>query len=222
MTPAGEAQRACLRAVAFDLDGTLADDVRLTFDAFRYGCLPFVGRALGDEEISAHFGPTQEGIAAALAPGHGEECAARFHEFFAARFADYVRPLVGIERLLEELDRQALRSAIVTGAGEASVAVTLRHLELAKSVELVLTGRAEGSCKREQLVGLAQKWGLRPAEVAYVGDAASDMRVAREAGMLPWGAAWAGVDDADALRQAGAEQVFATPDALRLWLGARA
>jgi phosphoglycolate phosphatase-like HAD superfamily hydrolase len=207
-----------LRAVAFDLDGTLADDVPLTFDAFRYACRPYLGRELTNGEIAAQFGPTQEGIAAALAPGHGGECVARFLDFFETRFDQYVQPLDGIGVLLADIRRRGLHSAIVTGAGESSVQITVAKLRLQTSVERVLTGRPQGSRKHEQLLELATTWRCRAGQIAYVGDAASDMIVARDVGALPLGAAWNASSDGEALRRAGAREVFATPDALGAWL----
>lgn len=208
-----------LRAIAFDLDGTLADNLPLTFAAFRYACQPFVGRELSDAEIGARFGPSQEGIVRALAPNDERECLARFHEFFETRFSDYVKPISGINPLLVGAHRQGLRTAIVTGAGEHTVAVTLAALGLETSVERVLVGHAQGSRKQDQLAELVTQWHCRPQAVAYVGDSPSDMVAARETGVLALGAGWLATADRQALRAAEASAVFASPWALLDWLG---
>jgi phosphoglycolate phosphatase-like HAD superfamily hydrolase len=208
-----------LRAVAFDLDGTLADDLPLTFAAFRFACLPVLGRELSDAEINEQFGPAQEGIIRALVPSHRQECFARFLEFFETRFDACVKPLPGIDELLAAVRRQGLRTAVVSGAGEHPVAIALTKLGLTASFDHVLVGHPDGSCKVDQLGELAEAWRCRPWEIAYVGDAPSDMVVARDAGAVPLGAAWAVATDSEALRDAGARAVFASPRALHDWLG---
>jgi phosphoglycolate phosphatase-like HAD superfamily hydrolase len=209
---------AGLRAVAFDLDGTLADDLPLTFAAFRYACLPFRGRELSDREISEQFSPSQEGIARVLAPDHWQECLARFLDFFETRFGEYVKPIPGVDALLATVRQMGLQSAIVTGAGERTVAVTLTRLGLEGGVDRVLVGHPQGSRKEAQLDELAKRRHRRPEEIAYVGDAPSDMVAAQTVGVLPLGAAWAATADAAALREAGACAVFASPGALREYL----
>jgi phosphoglycolate phosphatase-like HAD superfamily hydrolase len=209
---------AGLRAVAFDLDGTLADDLPLTFAAFRHACLPFQGRELSDREISEQFGPSQEGIARVLAPDHWQECLSRFLNFFETRFGEYVEPIPGVDALLATVRQMGLQSAIVTGAGERTVSITLARLGLGGHVDRVLVGHAQGSRKEEQLCKLASGWHCLPQEIAYVGDAPSDMVAAQTVGVLPLGAAWAATADAAALHEAGACEAFASPGALREYL----
>jgi phosphoglycolate phosphatase-like HAD superfamily hydrolase len=58
-----------IRAVIFDLDGTLADTLPLCIQAFRASVQPLIHRCPSDEEIVATFGPSEEGTIMALAPG---------------------------------------------------------------------------------------------------------------------------------------------------------
>jgi beta-phosphoglucomutase-like phosphatase (HAD superfamily) len=62
-----------IKAVIFDLDGTLANTLPLCIQAFRESLQPLIQRYLSDEEIIATFGPSEEGTIMALAPDYYDE-----------------------------------------------------------------------------------------------------------------------------------------------------
>lgn len=57
-----------LKAVLFDLGGTIGNTLPLCITAFRESIEPLAGRSLTDEEIVATFGPSEEGTIAVLLP----------------------------------------------------------------------------------------------------------------------------------------------------------
>ncbi|HXS57064.1 MAG TPA: HAD hydrolase-like protein, partial [Hanamia sp.] len=59
-----------IKAVIFDLDGTLANTLPLCIRAFRKSIEPLINRSVSDAEIVATFGPSEEGTIMALAPDH--------------------------------------------------------------------------------------------------------------------------------------------------------
>jgi len=63
-------------------------------------------------------------------------------------------------------------------------------------------------------------WGVQRDECAYLGDSDVDMDTARRAGVVACGAAW-GFRGAEELRESGADEVFADADAFRRWLEQR-
>ena len=86
-------------AVIFDLDGTVVDSHRYTFDAFRYAVAPFVPPP-DDAAIFAAFGPAEHHILARLLPSDAVETAyGRLHEFYATHVGTigvhpHLRPLL--------------------------------------------------------------------------------------------------------------------------------
>ncbi len=46
-----------IKAVIFDLDGTLADTLPLCIQAFRQSVEPLIKRSISDDDIIATFGP---------------------------------------------------------------------------------------------------------------------------------------------------------------------
>jgi pyrophosphatase PpaX len=60
--------------IIFDLDGTLADTLPVCFDAYRLAFAKYVARAWTDDQISALFGPSEEGVIRQVVPTRAEEC----------------------------------------------------------------------------------------------------------------------------------------------------
>lgn len=210
-----------LRAVVFDLDGTLANTLGLNISSFQQAFLRTTGRRFSAREICDLCGASQEGMAKSVAGDRWRERLAGFYEFFEAHFDEQATPYAGIDELLAFVDGSGLETAIVTGAGRRCVELTLRRLGLAARIRRVEIGSERGPRKPQQLTLLATAWGIAPARVAYVGDFPADMIAAGAAGVQALGAAWDPGADAAALRDAGAAAVFASPLELRAWLEPR-
>jgi phosphoglycolate phosphatase-like HAD superfamily hydrolase len=87
--------------------------------------------------------------------------------------------------------------------------------------DAVETGSAAGGTKPLAIRKLAAKWGLAPSQLAYVGDAPSDMEAANEVGALAVGAAWAATSNARALQESGADVLFDSVEKFTDWLRER-
>jgi phosphoglycolate phosphatase-like HAD superfamily hydrolase len=212
---------APLRAVAFDLDGTLANTLGLNVAAFQHAFLATTGRRYSDQEVRELCGPTQEGVIRGVTSQRWRECLALFHEFFEGHYDQLARPYPGVAELLAWIARRGLPTAIVTGAGRRCADFTVSKLGLERFIGCIETGGNEGSRKPEQLARLAGEWRIAPAQLAFVGDFLSDVTAARAAGVLPVGAAWDAAADPAALRAAGAVVVCAAPGDLHRWLAGK-
>jgi phosphoglycolate phosphatase-like HAD superfamily hydrolase len=211
-----------LQAIAFDLDGTLANTLALNIAAFQHAFLAATGRRFSAQEVCELCGASQEGVVRRVVPEGWRECLAAFHEYFEAHYDEQAVPYDGIAELLASVERRGLATAIVTGAGRRCVDLTLANLGLTTRFGCVITGSPSGPRKPEQLAELVAGWGVAACRVAYVGDFASDMKAAQAAGVVALGAAWDRGADAAALRAAGALAVFASVGELRDWLSPRA
>lgn len=176
--------------VIFDLDGTLADTLPVCFVAFRRTMEAFTDRQFTDEEIMSHFGPSEEGIFQRLVPDRWEACLRVYLEIYEQEHLRAARLFPGIEEVLRRLRRRGMPLAIVTGKGLHSAAISIRHLGLARYIDVLETGGPEGSIKPQAIRRVLARWAVLPERVAYVGDAASDMEEAKAAGLIPLGAAW--------------------------------
>jgi len=62
-------------------------------------------------------------------------------------------------------------------------------------------------------LAIAELWGLKPSEIAFIGDSEADMHTALTAGMLPIGVAW-GFRSVSQLLASGAKHILQSPEEL--------
>lgn len=209
-----------LRGCIFDLDGTLGNTLPVCYQAFRRAFVKYLGRHFADDEIRALFGPSEEGICQQLVPDQWEACLQTYLEIYDEVHAQYAQPFPGIEDALQLLKQCGVPLAIVTAKGCHSAAISLRHLGLAHYFDAVETGSAEGAVKPAFIRKVLAQWSALPCQVAYVGDATYDMEAAREAGVIPLGAAWAATADADRLESLSPRATFRSVESFIQWIEA--
>jgi phosphoglycolate phosphatase len=231
-----------IRAVLFDLDGTLLDtlaDVGTAANASLKECgfaeypMPAYRMLLG--------GGAWRLFHDALPPSDRSEAnidraIAAFKRHYDRNWNETTRPYAGIPELVAELCRRGLvltvlsnkpheftRACIAAHFPTSPPATTTwpNHPTLGEPIgpfRIVLGQRAEVPPKPDPAgaIEIATALGLEPSEILYLGDTSIDMQTAREAGMHPIGVLW-GFRDREELAGAGAETVIAEPlELLRL------
>lgn len=207
-----------LKGILFDLDGTLTDTLPLCHAAFIEVFQQFTGRTYTAAEIHALFGPSEEGVIKRVVPDQWEECLAAYLQVYEREHPRLACIFPGVKVMLDRLREDSVRLAIVSSKGGGSGTITLRLLGLEHYAEAVHWGTPEGGRKPAAIREVLQKWEYSPAQAAYVGDAPSDMRAARDVGVLGLGAAWSNGVDPERLRESGAVRAFRSPAELDAWL----
>jgi phosphoglycolate phosphatase/pyrophosphatase PpaX len=191
----------------FDVDGTLADSLPVCLAAFREAIRASTGRE-----------PTEEGMIQRLVPGDWKACLDIYLEAYRRALAQRPTSLPAMAAALERLRGRGLSLGVVTGKGLRSALLTLDHLGLARYFDMVEAGSPEGNVKPASIRQALARWGLRAGRVAYIGDSASDIHAAREAGVVPLGAAWVPTTDGAALRAAAPLETFDTVTGFIRWI----
>jgi phosphoglycolate phosphatase-like HAD superfamily hydrolase len=208
-----------VRGILFDLDGTLADTLPVSFAAFRAVLRAATGRTLTNAEILGRFGPSERGVFAGLLPErHVDAAYVAFLERYRREHRRCRRPFDGIVGALEELRTAGMRMAVVTGKGPDSAAISLDTLGLTPYFEFVEAGSDEGAAKPACMRRVLDAWGLPASEAVAIGDSPSDARAAAEAGVAAFGAAWAPHVVPERLRSAGVAELFHRVDEWTSWL----
>lgn len=207
-----------IRAVCFDLDGTLADTLPVVYSAFQHVTQRFFGGTYSEEEIARLFGPSDEGIIRRLLPRNQREDGIReFHVAYEKAHAACKTPYEGIDAALALLKKKRVLLAVVTGKGAVSANFSLQKLGLTGYFDLVECGSVSGDNKVSTLRRILRDWELSPNELAYVGDSVSDMLDAKKAGVIALGAGWGNGSNLNQLKQY-ATKVFPTVSSFIDWI----
>ena len=211
-----------IRGIIFDLDGTLGDTLPLCVRAFRASIEPLTSRSLGDAEIIATFGPSEEGTIRQLVPDHYEQALAAYLHHYDAMHDLCPAPFPGIPELLQFLKSNGIRIAMVTGKGPHSTVISLERFGLTSFFEFVETGSPSGPVKAAGIAAVLDRWkDLSPDDVIYVGDAPSDITASRKAGIAVIGAAWAPTAEPEQLKAMQPDELFFTVREFREWVGSK-
>ena len=213
-----------LRAVLFDLDGTLADTAhdliaavnRVVVEESRppvpaSALRPLVskgGRAL----LACAFADLSEDAREALLP--------RFLAAYAEALAVHTRPFDGIEPLLADIEARGWPWGIVTNKPEGLAVGVVEGLGWSTRSKALVGGDTLPVKKPapEPLWLAASRLGVAPEACLYVGDDARDIEAARAAGMPSVAALWGYREAHEEPQSWGATVDCLDAAALRHWL----
>lgn len=193
-----------IRAVLFDLDGTLVDTApdlgyALNLQRARHGLAP-----LDDAIIRPQASHGARGL---LSVGFGlhpdDPSFASMREEFLKLYADNIchhsRPFPGILDLLAEIEARQLKWGVVTNKPAVFTEPLMSILELAERAACIVSG---DTCPQPKphpapMLAAAELCGAQPEQCLYLGDAERDIQAARAANMPALVAAWGYLDATD-------------------------
>lgn len=204
-----------IRAVLFDLDGTLTNTLEDIADAMNRA-LRLHG--LPEWPVDAYRYLVGDGAKklAERAVRARQELALSVQKEYQAYYQEHTRvktkPYDGVPELLRTLQARGVPMAVFSNKPDADTKNVVAHFfpDIAFSV---VRGQMEGVPVKPDPTGAlaaAEALGVSPADVLYLGDTSTDMCCARHAGMRPIGVLW-GFRAEDELRQNGAEYVISHP-----------
>lgn len=215
-----------VRAVLFDLDGTLADtapDLAGALNRLR------AERDLPPMAESVTRPLTSSGARGMLRAGFGiapgapdyEPMKRRFLDLYGAHLCEATRLFPGMPALLHELEARDIVWGIVTNKTTRFTLPLVAALNLHSRAACVVSGDTAARPKPapDPLFYAARVISLPPGECVYVGDDLRDIEAARAAGMGALAAAWGYLGDAGPPETWGADAVIATPVDLLRFLG---
>jgi phosphoglycolate phosphatase len=215
-----------IRAVLFDLDGTLVDsapDLAQAANGLRaeHGLPP-----LPYERLRPMVGAGARGmIGAAFGVAPGEQGFEDLRDAFLLRYEqgllDRTAVFAGMQPVLEALERQPMAWGIVTNKAGRYTRPLVEGLGLHRRAAVVIAGDTTPHSKPhpEPLFEAARRMGFGPAECVYVGDDLRDVQAGRSAGMATLVAAWGYLGQSEPIDAWGADAVIEYPSALLTWLG---
>lgn len=182
-----------LRCVIFDMDGTLTQTNQLIFDSFNYIASIYEGKKYSEAEITAMFGPPEQGALQAIV---GKEKIAgameEYLEFYGTNHDALARLYPGIKDVLVDLKKRGTSVALFTGKGIETTTITLNKFGLTPYFDYVVTGSDVQSYKpsAEGIRKILKHFGLQVDEVLMVGDSVGDVKASHEAGVKVAAVLW--------------------------------
>ncbi len=208
-----------IKGVIFDLDGTIANTLPLCIAAFRKTMEPLTKHPLTDDDITAMFGPTEEGTIRSLVPSYYNQAISDFHKNYAELHSMCPEPFKGITELLIELRNKGVKLAMVTGKGPRSANISLDQFGYNHYFERLETGSPDGPNKPAGLMNILNEWhDLTRDEVIYVGDAPSDIIACREVNLPIISACWAETAQPSKIEKLNPNHIFYDVPAFSRWL----
>ena len=178
-----------LRAVLFDLDGTVLDTAP---DFHRILNVMLAERGREPLPYSAVRPNVSHGAGRVVRAGFPDadeqqfaDLQRHFLDHYRAGLSVETRMFDGMDRVLEELNARGLHAGIVTNKAAWLTEPLLEEMGLRQSFSCVVSGDTVAERKPHPLPMLhaAKLTGVDPGECIYVGDAERDIQAAHRAGM---------------------------------------
>lgn len=212
------------RTVLFDLDGTLVDTTDLILQSFAFTFAAHLpGRLPSREDLVATFGRSLPAALAEMAVQNGAPDPERFAAAMLATYRAFqhehhdrlIRPFDDIVSTLETLRQRGHALGVVTSKMEqfARRGLALFHLEQYFPVAVFHDDVVKHKPDPEPLLLAADRVGVAPEQVIYVGDSTHDIVAGRAAGMTTVAVLW-GPFSRSLLEKARPDHLVARPDEL--------
>ena len=210
-----------VRAVLYDMDGTVLDTLEDLKNAANAAMAAFGRPALTLEQVRRYVGNGSRRLIE-LALGEGADEAeidrvlAWYKPWYDAHCRILTRPYPGVPDMMERLKAAGLRQAIVSNKPDSAVHALAADF-FPGLAELAVGERESEGIRRkpwpDMLEAVRTQMGLRREDCLYVGDSEVDILTASNAGLRCVSVTW-GFRSREQLIAAGAETLIDTPEEL--------
>lgn len=205
---------ASIKAVLFDVDGTLVDSNDFHAEAWHAAIAKF-GNDIPVARIREQIGKGGDNLLPALLPRafvdeNKDALEAYRAELFARDYMPRIKPFAQVRALFERIRQESARIVLASSGKEDEVA---HHLELIACSDLVDASTSADDAERSKpcpdifAAALAKLDGASPADAVVVGDSPYDMHAAKALGLRTIGFRCGGFAD-EALRSAGCDALY--------------
>lgn len=203
-----------IRAVLFDLDGTLVDSLEDLTDAVNHVRGVFSHPPLSADSVRLKVGKGARNLVQQVLPGAAEtdidHALGLFLEFNREHIADKSRLYPGIMETLRGLAARDIKMAVISNKNEDLSTLIVQTLGIHDLFENICGGDTypENKPSPLPLLKVIEKLGMTPHECVMVGDSINDIEAGIRAGITSIACTW-GYGGAEEL--AGADVFAQTP-----------
>ncbi len=205
-----------IKAVIFDLDGTLTDTLADLTNSVNYALSEFGFPRRSADEVRSFVGNGVRRLINLSVPSGTsekicEDCLEAFKTHYEKNSCVNTKPYDGITEVLEVLKNKGIKTAVVTNKIHwAAEKIAGKFFE---GLIDVTVGQVDGVAQKPEPDGIffaLKKLGVTKENAVYVGDSEVDCVTAHNAGIPCIGVTW-GFRDREVLESNGAEYIVDTP-----------
>jgi pyrophosphatase PpaX len=198
-----------LKAVLFDLDGTLIDSISNIIACWQHTMRQCLDQEVTREDILPNVGRTLMDAFEEIAPGRSDELLAVYRAHQQIIHDETVLPVPGTEDTIQAIKRAGLLLGVVTSKGIPAAVRGLDLFDLQPHLDLLVTHEDTSLHKPnpDPLIFACERLGIAPAEAIYVGDALWDIQAGKAAGVRTAAVTW-GAGSVEELSAAGPDFIF--------------
>lgn len=174
------------KAVLFDFDGTLIDTNEVILGSWQHLYDKVTGQDISLDDVRHTFGEILHDTLAKRFPEKNTDELVNIYREYARDFYEKdIEIFPGIRKMLDELDKEGIKKAIVTSRYWASLSQGNYIFDIADRFDEKVTCEDTTAHKPdpEPINICLKKMGLKPGEVLYAGDTLFDLNCARNAGV---------------------------------------
>ena len=179
-----------LKAVIFDLDGTLIDNNDYHLQSWKI-YLKKMGMEISDEDYKANISgrTNQDAVEYILNKKMTNENAAVYYlekeKIYREIYAPVIKPIAGLMNLLADLKEHQVAMAIATSGIQVNIDFMFKHIPIQKYFEKVVnsTHISKGKPDPEIFLTTATMLGVEPENCVVFEDSTAGVQAAKAAGM---------------------------------------
>lgn len=173
-----------IKAVMFDLDGTLIDTNSLIIASFKYTYKKYLGIDVPKEDIVRYFGEPLETTLKRYSPDNYEELMKTYKEYNAAQHDIMAKPMPNAANCIKALRKAGYKTGIVTSKRKKMCDRGLDIIGITDDVDVITTMEDTNIHKpeAEPLLCALRKINIKPEDTLYVGDSHYDILCGQNAG----------------------------------------
>lgn len=208
-------------AVVFDLDGTLLDTLDDLTDAVNHALGEMGWPLRARDEVRRFVGNgvvklMERSVPAGTGPEDFDRAMGLFRAYYDAHKRDKTAPYPGVARVLAELRRRGIKTAVVSNKFDGAVKALMEDCFPGLLDAAAGENEAGGVPKKPHpamVLETLKALGAAPERAVYVGDSDVDLDTAKNAGLPCIAVTW-GFRDRDFLLDRGAEVLIDAPEEL--------